>query len=133
MPRGRGGWSVAQPTIFGGYRYRSKAEADYAANLEVRLDAKDIKAWERAPSFPLIVNGKRCGRYTPDFLVTLRDGTRDLIEVKGWAARDFAFRLKVFEALYPAWKVSVVDGQGRPWKASRSARALPGSRRKGAA
>ena len=31
------------------------------------------------------------------------------------------------------WKIRVVDGQGRPWKATRSARALPGSRRKGAA
>lgn len=133
MPRGRGGWSVAQPTTYRGCRYRSKAEANYAGILDLRLAAKDIKAWEREPSFPLIVNGKRCGRYTPDFLVTLKDGTRELIEVKGWAARDFSLRLKVFEALYPAWKVRVVDGQGRPWKASRSARELPGPRRKGAA
>ena len=133
MHRRRGGWSVPQPTTYRGYRYRSRAEANYARTLDLRLAAKDIRAWERAPSFPLIVSVKRCGHYTPDFLVTLDDGAQELIEVKGWAARDFALRLKVFKALFPEWKIRVVDGQGRPWKATRSARALPGSRRKGAA
>ena len=133
MHRRRGGWSVPQPTTYRGYRYRSRAEANYARTLDLRLAAKDIKAWERPLPFRLMVSGNLCGHYTPDFLVTLKDGTKELIEVKGWAARDFVLRLKVFKALYPEWKIRVIDGQGRPWKATRSARALPGLRRKGAA
>jgi hypothetical protein len=131
MPRGvpritdllrrRGGWSVPQPTEYGGYRYRSRAEARYARRLDLESRAGTIRAWRRADTYPLVVNGRKCGHYTPDFLVTHLDGKQLLIEVKGWAARDFGLRFKLFRALYPELSISIVDGQGRPWKAPLSA------------
>ena len=112
MMRQKGPWDVAKPTLYGGIRYRSRAEADYAERLTWLLKDKRIKAWERATFYRIEINGHRCGRYTPDFKVTHLDGTEEIVEVKGWAARDFLFRFNVFRALHPQLKVTVVDSKG---------------------
>ena len=109
-------WGVAKKTLYAGVWWRRAAEADRAHKLELQRRAGVIKAWAKAPRFDLVINGKKCGWYTPDFLVTRLDGTQYLIEVKGWAAREFTFRLNVFRALYPTWEVQVVDDKGNPWK-----------------
>jgi hypothetical protein len=112
MLRSKSGWGVARPTLFGGVKYRSRAEADYAERLTWLLKDKRIKAWERAAFYRIEINGRRCGRYTPDFKVTHLDGSEEIVEVKGWAARDFLFRFNVFCALHPGLKVTVVDSKG---------------------
>jgi hypothetical protein len=111
MLRSKGPWGVAKPTLF--VKYRSRAEADYAERLMWLLKDKRIVAWKRATFYRIEINGHRCGRYTPDFEVTHLDGTTEIVEVKGWAARDFLFRFNVFCALHPQFKVTVVDSQGK--------------------
>jgi hypothetical protein len=113
MLRQKGPWGVAKPTLFNGVKYRSRAEADYAERLTWLLKDKRIKAWKRATFYRIEINGVRCGRYTPDFEVTHLDSSTEIVEVKGWAARDFLFRFNVFCALHPQFKVTVVDSQGK--------------------
>ena len=116
-----GGWR-AKPKENGGYRYRSTAEADYAARLDLLLEAGRILAWRRATFYRIEINGIRCGRYTPDFVIVHRGGSEELIEVKGWAARDFVFRFNVFRASRPDLKITVVDCDGQPYDPNQRAR-----------
>lgn len=116
-----GGW-CAKPKDYAGHTYRSTAEANYAARLNLRLRAGKIRSWERASFYRIEINEIRCGRYTPDFLVTHLDGTEELIEVKGWAARDFVFRFNVFRALHPELWITVVDSNGDPYDPNRRER-----------
>ena len=60
--------------------FRSKLERDYAAHLDARRAAGEIRAWWfEAMTFRL---GFDC-RYTPDFAIQLPDLTIEMIEVKG--------------------------------------------------
>lgn len=106
------GWRAPKRTPYGGVTWRSKAEADEAARLDLKLKAGRIRAWSKAPGFPLVVQGKKIGRYTPDFLVTHLDGREELLEVKGgMVARDFRIRWLLFGALYPErWITALRDG-----------------------
>jgi hypothetical protein len=110
------GWRSAKHTPYGGVVWRSKAEAERAKKLDLLQRAGEILKWEKAPRFDLVINGKKCGWYTPDFLVTRPDGTRYLLEVKGHAVREFTFRTNVFRALYPEWELLVIDKDGAPWR-----------------
>ncbi len=69
--------------------YHSKKERDYAAVLDLRLKAKDIKSWRRQIPFRLSCS---CGEFSEvyilDFEVTNNDGTLEFIEVKGFAKRE---------------------------------------------
>lgn len=116
-----GGWR-AKPKEYGGYRYRSIAEADYAARLDLLEKTGKIHAWRRATFYRIEINGIHCGRYTPDFVIVHLDGAEELIEVKGWAARDFLFRHNVFRASRPDLKLTVVDCDGQPYDPNRRER-----------
>lgn len=78
------------PTIYNGEKYRSKKEAAYAAQLDLRVRAGDIFTWRRGQSIFLksggvqLVNPKgRRMYYRPDFEVTHLDGRVEIVEVKG--------------------------------------------------
>jgi hypothetical protein len=117
-------WSTAKPTEHAGVLYDSKAEARRAGALELLRRAGKIASWCRAPRFDLRVGAEDVvvGWYTPDFLVVHLDGTREAIEVKGRASRDLALRLNHFRAQYPEIRLSVLDGDGNPWKPPRRKR-----------
>jgi hypothetical protein len=124
-----GGW-LAKPKVYDGYRYRSTAEANYAARLDLLVDSGKILDWRRATFYRIEVNGIYCGRYTPDFVIVYLDGSEELIEVKGWAARDFLFRYNVFRASRPDLKITVVDGDGQPYDPNQRRRGSDAAVRK---
>jgi hypothetical protein len=76
--------------------YKSKWEANYAHQLELRRLAGDIKGWEYEPKADRILLcewkwvGKRKSRrtYLPDFKITHNDGSIEMVEVKGYARED---------------------------------------------
>lgn len=69
----------------------------------------EIAEIECHPHFPLIVNGRTCGRgYTADFLVTYPDGRQTVIEVKGREHRDWPLRRDLFRALYPNLELVII-------------------------
>lgn len=96
---------------YGGKVYHSKAEAQYAKELDLRMKAKDIIGWDRQVKIPLDVNGKHIANYYMDFVVTCRDATLEFVEVKGFETETWRLKFKLLEALYgddPNIKIVVV-------------------------
>lgn len=69
--------------MYNGRWYQSKKEMEYAKELDFRMKAGDVKEWRPQYKVELKVNGIKICNYFLDFLVTLQDGSRQYIEVKG--------------------------------------------------
>lgn len=85
---------------YGGYSYHSKKEAEYAAELDWRVKAKDIKSWDRQYKVELRVYGVLICNYYLDFAITHNDGRLELVEIKGFSTDVFRLKWKLFEAIY---------------------------------
>ncbi len=76
----------------------NKSEAEYGSILELRKIAGEIIGyWFEAITFKLAPD---C-RYTPDFLVMLKDGILEVHEVKGFWDGDAKVNLRIAAALFP--------------------------------
>jgi hypothetical protein len=85
-------------TELGGVTYDSKFEASFAAELNLRLRAKDIKKVERQVRLELFSGRFHICDYKIDFVVTHNDGVKEYIEVKGVETRDWKLKWKLLEA-----------------------------------
>lgn len=97
--------------IQNGIQYHSKKEAAFAAELELRQKAKDIKSWERQVKIDLTVEGKHICNYYIDFVIHHNDGMLEYVEIKGFATDVWKIKWKMFCALYedlPNIKLSVI-------------------------
>jgi hypothetical protein len=93
----------ARKTMYGGARYDSKREADYARELDLRKRARGsdkIAEWERQVRIPLVVNDSKICDYILDFRVTYVDGRVELVEVKGFETATWKLKKKLLEATY---------------------------------
>lgn len=90
----------ATKQTYNGYNYDSKKEAEYAAQLDWMLKAKEIKSWERQHKLELRVNGILICKYYVDFAVTLNDGTIEYHEVKGYETDVWRIKWKLAQALF---------------------------------
>lgn len=103
--------------------YDSKFEAGYAADLNLRVKAKDIKGFDEQVVLDLNVNGYRVCTYKIDFIIYHNDGITEYVETKGYADKYWRLKWKLFEALYsdrPNTKLTVVfQGKGRMPKIRR--------------
>lgn len=104
----RGSKMGNHPTEYGGVKYHSKREADYAAELDLRTRGKDIGGWERQVRIPLIVEGKMIADYVIDFVIQHKDGPLEYVEVKGHETAVWKLKWKLFEALYPDLKKTII-------------------------
>jgi hypothetical protein len=104
----------ARRTEFHGESYDSGAEANYAAILELRRKAGQIRCWKRGQIQTLIEGPNRRRRitYRPDFIVTSNDGRSEAIDVKGVLPRDFRLRAILWERKFPDLPLRVVDRDG---------------------
>lgn len=91
-------------SIYNNISYHSALEARYAAELDYRLKAKDIVAWERQIRLDLKVNGQHINNYYIDFLVYHKDGSREYVEVKGMELEPWKTNWKIFEATFEDFK-----------------------------
>jgi hypothetical protein len=85
---------------YGGEIYHSIKEAGYAAELDLRVKAHDIRSWERQIRIPLDVRGYHICNYIIDFVVTHNDGIKEYVEVKGFETDIWRLKWKLFCALY---------------------------------
>ena len=83
-----------------GIQYHSKKEAAYAAELDLRIKAGDIKSWKRQVCIGIKINKCHICNYYIDFVVTHNDGVKEYIEVKGFETDVWKLKWKMFEALY---------------------------------
>ncbi len=82
--------------------FRSSWEANYARYLTFLVQLGLIARWEYEPEtfvFPGVHFGPRL--YTPDFKVTLADGTVVYHEVKGWLDPESRCKLRRLRRCYP--------------------------------
>ena len=71
-------------TMYNGQRYDSKLEAKYAQDLDWRIDAGEVKEWDRQVKLELTMHGKKLCNYYIDFRVVLQDDSVQYVEVKGF-------------------------------------------------
>jgi|TARA_R100001163_G_C5053996_1_gene190550 hypothetical protein len=90
---------------FNGRTYHSKKEAAYAAQLELRKLAGEIKHIKPQHRLQLYVEGKLICNYYIDFKVTNFDNTTELIEVKGFETDLWRLKWKLTESLLYAGKI----------------------------
>lgn len=90
----------AVKTEYGGKKYDSKLEARYAAELDLRKKAGDIKDWERQFKIELRANGKLICNYYCDFRLLHNDDSYELVETKGYETDIYRFKRRLLEALW---------------------------------
>lgn len=89
-----------QSCFYNGRIYHSKKEAGAAQELDLRLKAKDIKAWEPQVKMSLDVNGHHITNYFVDFKITHNDDSIEYLEIKGFVTEIFRFKRLLFEATF---------------------------------
>ena len=90
----------AKSSIYGGRYFHSQLEAAYAAELDLRIRAKDIKSWTPQIRIPIEINGIKICIYIVDFRVEHNDGTIEWVETKGFWTDVARIKAKLFEAVY---------------------------------
>jgi hypothetical protein len=93
---------------YDGYSYMSKLESAYAQQLDLRVKAKDIKGWRRQEKIRLDVNGKHICNYYMDFVIEHNDNSEEFVEVKGFETEAWRLKWKLFCALYPDEKKTIL-------------------------
>jgi hypothetical protein len=88
------------PTEYKGVYYASQLEANYGAELDRRLNAKQIKGWKRQVPVDLRVNGILICTYRVDFEVEYPDGLIEWVETKGRETADWRVKARLLEAIY---------------------------------
>lgn len=108
-----------------GISFHSKKEAGYYSQLKIEKRAGLIKSFERQVAFDLYAApvltltpgvrgldstayGIRVCSHIVDFLVTRKDGSLEVREVKGFATDVWDLKRKLFEANYPAIPYKVI-------------------------
>lgn len=103
----------AQPTVYNGVRYDSKAEAKYAESLDLLLENGDIDWWLRQVTIAL---GVPENKYRVDFVVRCsmnRSGHDDVgvwaVDVKGVETATFRRNARLW-ARYGPFDLKIVKG-----------------------
>lgn len=76
-----------------GHTFDSQKEADFYCELKLRLQAKEINGFCLQPTFILAPELK----YKADFIIFNKDGTTQVIDVKGYKTKEYIAKKKVFE------------------------------------
>lgn len=98
----------ARKTMVDGYKFDSAAEARYYSQLKLLKHAGKIREFILQPKYVLLdgyrhpQTGKKIQgvTYKADFLVTLPDGSQEVIDVKGVRTEAFQIKKKMFEQRY---------------------------------
>lgn len=87
----------AVPTEYGGRKYPSKKQAQYAQELELRIKAGEVLFYLEEVPFRLpggII-------YRLDFMEFWANGEVHLVETKGMKTRDYLIKKRMVETLFP--------------------------------
>lgn len=89
-----------KPKKYNGRTYHSTLEADYAAELDLKIKAGIVKNWEPQHRFYLKINGHKWCTYTIDFRVVNADGTVSYVEIKGRPTPDWILKFEATKILF---------------------------------
>jgi hypothetical protein len=88
------------PKEYNGRTYHSTLEANYAAELDLKLKAGIIKEWKPQHRFYLKINGQKWCIYAIDFRVINADGTISYVEIKGKPTPDWTLKFEATKILF---------------------------------
>ncbi len=91
----------AKNAAYNGHLYHSMKEANFAVELDIRVKAKELKAWRRQVHVPLTINKIKVCTYIIDFVAEYPDGHEQYIEIKGYPSPVGELKMKMFKACYP--------------------------------
>lgn len=97
----------AKKATVDGIEFDSKAEAKYYLYLKELEEKGEIISFHLQPEFVLQEAFEKDGKkfreikYIADFKVHYKDGTVEVIDVKGYETPDFKIKRKLFEKKYP--------------------------------
>jgi hypothetical protein len=89
-----------------GIEFDSKDEGLYYLYLQEKLEKKEILGFSTQPKYILIDKFEKDGKkyrattYTPDFRIFHKDGSHELIDVKGFSTQQGDLRRKLFDSRY---------------------------------
>lgn len=83
----------ANKTSIDGHSFDSQKEAEYYCDLKLRLQAGEINGFCIQPTFILAPGLK----YKADFIIFGKDGSTEVIDVKGFKTKEYIAKKKVFE------------------------------------
>ena len=89
-----------------GIQFDSKIECDYFKELELKVDNGEIKSFSIQPKYVLIPKFTKFNikyremTYTPDFLIEYNDGSKVLVDIKGFGNQQSEMRRKLFDYFY---------------------------------
>ena len=76
-----------------GHTFDSQKEADFYCSLKMQLQAHEINGFFLQPIFMLAPSLK----YKADFIVFHKDGSSEVVDVKGLKTKEYIVKKKVFE------------------------------------
>ena len=106
-----------KPVKIDGIRFASIAEGRRYSELKLLERAKEIRALELQPSYPLSVNGHHICTYIADFRYFER-GRTVVEDVKGFKTPEYEIKSKLFMALNPNVKFAEVKHGMTSWRAA---------------
>lgn len=89
----------AKKTMLDGYVFDSQMEARRYGALKLLLASGEIKDLSIHLPYPIVVNGKKIGKYIADF-VYCENGVEVIEDVKGFRTAVYRFKKKLVEAIY---------------------------------
>jgi DNA-binding sugar fermentation-stimulating protein len=98
----------SRKTVYDGVRYDSQREAAYAAELDIMHRTGLIAGYQRQVPIKLNVNNEQICKLVVDFLIRHPNGQHEYVEVKGVATQAFKLKWKLFDALYPHYRKTIV-------------------------
>lgn len=104
----------AKKVTIDGIVFASRAEGSYYQYLKMMQATGKIKSFEMQKQYVLVDSfdhpSKRTKagkpskvsaiKFTPDFVITMPDGSKQVVDVKGMMSRDFPLRAKLFMQRY---------------------------------
>lgn len=91
----------AEKTLLDGILFDSKAEANFYAALKQREKAGEVTDIARQREYDLMVNGVLVASYRADFVFFDRRARAfRVVDVKGFATRDFRLKAKLMKACH---------------------------------
>lgn len=90
----------ASKTVVDGITFDSKKEAIYYGSVSALKRAGAISGFDRQVPFICMVNDKKCFTYRADFVIYENNGTRRVVDVKGFRTAVYRLKKKCIEAQY---------------------------------
>jgi hypothetical protein len=109
IPGKAGRISVSSPAerTYGGRTFHSKAEAAYAAELDLRKRVGEITDWWPQVRFPILIGDIKICDVVVDFKI-LEKGLVRHVEIKGHETEAYRLKKKLMAACYPTVHIEVV-------------------------